>query len=78
MSSRSSEELRLRDPLHRSLQSKLAQENHFRTRQKTTPMPVTGYDAAAIEEFYDRRPFQVGWRLNSVGIPLLGKEHFNA
>jgi len=41
-------------------------------REKTNPMPITGYDPAAIEEFYDRRPFQVGWRLNSLGLPLLG------
>jgi predicted unusual protein kinase regulating ubiquinone biosynthesis (AarF/ABC1/UbiB family) len=35
------------------------------------PMAVTGYDAKAIEEFYDVRPLQVGWRLNSLGFPLL-------
>jgi hypothetical protein len=35
-------------------------------------MPITGYDAKAIEEYYDRRPLQVGWRLNSLGFPLLG------
>lgn len=34
-------------------------------------MAVTGYDAKAIEEFYDARPLQVGWRLNSLGLPLL-------
>ena len=36
------------------------------------PMPVTGYDAQSILDFYDRRPLQVGWRLNSLGFPLLG------
>lgn len=41
-------------------------------RQKTKPMPVTGYDAQSIEVHYDRRPLEVGWRLNSLGIPLLG------
>lgn len=41
-------------------------------REKTKPMPITGYDSEAIEDFYDRRPFQVGWRLNSIGFPLLG------
>ena len=41
-------------------------------REKTKPMPITGYDASAIEDFYDRRPLQVGWRLNSLGFPLLG------
>jgi ABC1 atypical kinase-like domain len=44
----------------------------FSRRQKTKPMPITGYDAQAIEAFYDRRPLQVGWRLNSLGFPLLG------
>ena len=41
-------------------------------RKKMKPMPVTGYDAQAILDFYDRRPLQVGWRLNSLGFPLLG------
>jgi hypothetical protein len=36
------------------------------------PMPVTGYDARAIEEYYDLRPLEVGWRLNTLGFPLLG------
>jgi predicted unusual protein kinase regulating ubiquinone biosynthesis (AarF/ABC1/UbiB family) len=35
-------------------------------------MPITGYDATAIIKYYDTRPLQVGWRLNSVGLPLLG------
>ncbi len=35
-------------------------------------MPVTGYDAQSILNFYDRRPLHVGWRLNSLGIPLFG------
>ena len=47
-------------------------DNRSRSRQKMKPMPITGYDAQAIEEFYDRRPLQVGWRLNSLGFPLLG------
>lgn len=42
-------------------------------RQKMKPMPVTGYDARAIEDYYDMRPLEVGWRLNSLGFPLLGK-----
>ena len=41
-------------------------------RKKMKPMPVTGYDAQSILDFYDRRPLQVGWRLNSLGFPLLG------
>ena len=39
---------------------------------KIQPLPIKGYDAIAIEEYYDRRPLQVGWRLNSLGFPLLG------
>lgn len=35
-------------------------------------MPITGYDAEAILAFYDKRPLEVGWRLNSLGLPLLG------
>lgn len=46
--------------------------NGKRVRIKTKPMPVTGYNAKAIEDYYDRQPFQVGWRLNSLGFPLLG------
>ena len=42
-----------------------------RNKQKMKPMPVTGYDAKAIEEYYDMRPLQVGWRLNTLGFPLL-------
>jgi hypothetical protein len=45
-----------------------------RSRQKTKPMPVVGYDANAILAHYDRRPLQVGWRLNSLAFPLLGKQ----
>ena len=41
--------------------------------KKTKPMPVVGYDADRIMDFYDRRPLQVGWRLNTVGLPLLGE-----
>jgi predicted unusual protein kinase regulating ubiquinone biosynthesis (AarF/ABC1/UbiB family) len=40
-------------------------------KQKMKPMPLTGYDAKAIEAYYDIRPLQVGWRLNSLGLPLL-------
>lgn len=43
-----------------------------KSREKITPMPVTGYYAEEILEYYDRRPFQVIWRLNALGLPLLG------
>lgn len=41
-------------------------------RKKTLPMPITGYNAKDILDCYDRRPLEVGWRLNSLGFPLLG------
>ncbi|KAL3919342.1 MAG: hypothetical protein SGILL_003799 [Bacillariaceae sp.] len=40
-------------------------------KTKMKPMPLTGYDAKAIDAYYDIRPLQVGWRLNSLGLPLL-------
>lgn len=51
---------------------KILTDNRSGSRRKTKPMPITGYDAKSIEEYYDRRPLQVGWRLNSLGFPLLG------
>ena len=48
------------------------QNQPSRRQRKTKPLPMTGYDSKAIEELYDRRPLQVGWRLNSLGFPLLG------
>eukprot|EP00529_Nitzschia_sp_RCC80_P004028 CAMPEP_0113490756 /NCGR_PEP_ID=MMETSP0014_2-20120614/27209_1 /TAXON_ID=2857 /ORGANISM="Nitzschia sp." /LENGTH=967 /DNA_ID=CAMNT_0000384535 /DNA_START=35 /DNA_END=2934 /DNA_ORIENTATION=+ /assembly_acc=CAM_ASM_000159 len=47
------------------------QQQQRRRKKKMKPMAVTGYNAKAIEEFYDARPLQVGWRLNSLGFPLL-------
>ena len=62
---------------HRQKQQQQQQRRQQQTppterKRKTKPMPFTGYDFQAIEELYDRRPLQVGWRLNSLGIPLLG------
>ncbi|GKY92638.1 hypothetical protein MPSEU_000233900 [Mayamaea pseudoterrestris] len=42
-----------------------------RRKLKTKAMPVTGYDPQTLENHYDRQPFKVGWRLNSIGFPLL-------
>lgn len=62
------------EPLqHTSSASSRTPTHTSRQRRKTKPLPVTGYDSTAIEELYDRRPLQVGWRLNSLGFPLLGK-----
>ena len=43
-----------------------------RTNTQLQPIPVTGYSAKEIAEYYDRRPLEVGWRLNSLSLPLLG------
>jgi len=43
-----------------------------RAMRNMKPMPVTGYNAENICEYYDRRPLEVGWRLNSLSLPLLG------
>lgn len=43
-----------------------------RDDKKMEPLPILGYDSDAIIDFYDRRPLEVGWRLNSLGLPLLG------
>lgn len=43
-----------------------------RRRQKMKPMPILGYNARTILAYYDARPLEVGWRLNSLGFPLLG------
>jgi hypothetical protein len=40
--------------------------------KKKRPMPVVGYNAKKICEYYDRRPLVVGWRLNKLSLPLLG------
>ena len=57
-------------------QHQLRKDNNNNDRrmlpQKAKPMPITGYNADAILEFYDKRPLEVGWRLNSLGLPLLG------
>lgn len=41
-------------------------------RGKNKPKPIVGYNAERICNFYDRSPLVVGWRLNSLGFPLLG------
>jgi len=38
---------------------------------KTKPMPIIDYDAHSIIDHYDKRPLEVGWRLNCLGLPLL-------
>lgn len=62
----------------RNARRRIADHQGGKRRQKTKPMPLTGYDAQAIEKYYDRRPLQVGWRLNSLSFPLLGKCCFHS
>ena len=45
--------------------------------RKQTPMPIVGYDAKEICDKYDRNPLVVGWRLNILSLPLLGKSFFS-
>jgi hypothetical protein len=52
--------------------SQQSHDSHLIEQSKTKPMPIKGYDADAILKFYDNRPWEVGWRLNSLGLPLLG------
>ena len=40
--------------------------------KKQKPMPLVGYDAEKILHTYDRKPLEVGWRLNVLSLPLLG------
>ena len=35
-----------------------------------------GYDAESIIDYYDRRPWEIGLRLNMLGLPLLGMFKF--
>lgn len=41
--------------------------------QQSNTIYNVGYDADSIIDFYDRRPWEVGLRLNMLGLPLLGK-----
>lgn len=40
--------------------------------KKNRSSSVVGYDSKEICDYYDRRPLVVGWRLNRLGLPLLG------
>jgi hypothetical protein len=59
-------------PTGMSPQLRRRQSQRQRRRQKMRPMPILGYNARSILEYYDLRPLEVGWRLNSLGFPLLG------
>jgi hypothetical protein len=40
---------------------------------QSTSLFNVGYDAQSILDFYDRRPWEIGLRLNMLGLPLLGE-----
>lgn len=46
---------------------------HDNVRSSSFPNSSVGYDAKSIINFYDRRPWEIGLRLNMLGLPLLGE-----
>jgi len=50
----------------------IGKKSRNRKSKKKKPMPVVGYNGEEICEYYDRSPLIVGWRMNSISIPLLG------
>ena len=52
----------------------IGKKSRNRKSKKKKPMPVVGYNGEEICEYYDRSPLIVGWRMNSISIPLLGKD----
>jgi predicted unusual protein kinase regulating ubiquinone biosynthesis (AarF/ABC1/UbiB family) len=65
---RSSSQTRLHDAVSPVANGALPQEYNSRS----TAFVDVGYDAQSILDYYDRRPFDVGLRLNMLGLPLLG------
>jgi hypothetical protein len=49
--------------------------NGLAAQENTHPTSLfnVGYDPQSILNFYDRRPLEVGLRLNMLGLPLLGE-----
>lgn len=66
---RSSSQTKLYDAASPVANDILAQE--YSTRSTNSFFDVK-YDAQSILDYYDRRPFDVGLRLNMLGLPLLG------
>ena len=53
--------------------SRLANNEHQQyNNHQSTSLYNVGYDAEAIMQYYDLRPWEVGLRLNMLGLPLLG------
>ena len=47
-------------------------EHQSYNNHQSTSLYNVGYDAEAIMQYYDLRPWEVGLRLNMLGLPLLG------
>jgi len=53
--------------------SRLATNEHQQyNNHQSTSLYNVGYDAESIMQYYDLRPWEVGLRLNMLGLPLLG------
>eukprot|EP00978_Attheya_sp_CCMP212_P025365 scaffold81460_cov42-Attheya_sp.AAC.2 len=54
--------------------TKSARTANFKAQgtRKNMLLPVVGYNANDISDYYNKRPWEVTWRLNSLGLPLLG------
>jgi len=53
--------------------SRLANNEHQQyNNHQSTSLYNVGYDAESIMQYYDLRPWEVGLRLNMLGLPLLG------
>jgi len=53
--------------------SRLGNNEHQQyNNHQSTSLYNVGYDAEAIMQYYDLRPWEVGLRLNMLGLPLLG------
>jgi hypothetical protein len=63
--------LRSETKLHAS--APVANELVAQEHTHSTSLFNVGYNAQSILNFYDQRPWEIGLRLNMLGLPLLGK-----
>ncbi len=64
--------------LLRSSKTRLHEVNVIAVQDNSSFHNDVGYDANSIIDFYDRRPWEIGLRLNMIGLPLLGMFTSNA
>ena len=60
------------DDSSRSISRLVNNEHQQYNNHQSTSLYNVGYDAEAIMKYYDLRPWEVGLRLNMLGLPLLG------